>query len=369
MHSKLRFRHRIFRTITLGIVLLATAAVPVVAQEEEGWKPQPPMPSKFDWMQMTSGEWLKGEFISMYDGDVEFDSDEFDLQTVDWDDVREFRSVGTMQVAFEDGTIAVGQLLIDDETVRVMGADDREFPRAGLLSITAGEPREINYWDMKASIGANLREGNTEQIETTGRINLIRRTPKDRIMIDYLATFNQTDGETAADNQRLNIGWNRYLSKRFYLAPIQAEWFRDPFINIASRYTLGVGAGYDIIDTGKITWDVTGGLAYQTTSFDSVIEGEEDSADTPALWIGTLYDHELTKWIDFLFAYNFMFTNEESGTYTHHLETGLEFELTRLFDFDITLIWDRIQDPRPDSDGIMPAQDDYRLVFFLGLDF
>jgi hypothetical protein len=60
--------------------------------------------------------------------------------------------------------------------------------------------------------------------------------------------------------------------------------------------------------------------------------------------------------------------NEESGTYTHHLETGFEFELTRALDFDITLIWDRIQDPRPDSDGIVPEQDDYRLVFFLGLD-
>ncbi len=93
------------------------------------------------------------------------------------------------------------------------------------------------------------------------------------------------------------------------------------------------------------------------------------SASTPALRLGTSYDHELTKWMDFLFAYNFMIVNEQSGTYTHHLETGLEFDLTRLLDFDITFIWDRIQNPQPDADGLIPKQDDYRLVFFLGFDF
>lgn len=359
---------RAARAWVLTILAALVLTGPVAAEEEEAWKPQPPAPDKFDWVQMTSEEWLKGEFISMYDDSLEFDSKEFDMQTLDFSDVKEVRSKGTMQVAFEDGTIAVGKIFIDPTTVRVMGDEDQEFPRAELLSITAGEPKEINYWSMKASIGANLREGNTEQIETTAQVHLIRRTPKNRINFDYLATFNQTDGDTAADNQRANAGWNRYLSKRFYITPAYGEWYRDPFVNIASRWTIGVGAGYEVIDTSKITWDVNGGLAYQTTSFVSVEEEEDDSANTPALLIGTVYDHELTKWLDFLFKYDLMIVNEESGTYTHHLETGFEFELTSKLDFDITFIWDRIQNPQADALGIVPEQDDYRLVFFLGLD-
>ena len=360
------------RSLTPGIAsallaLLLVAALPAAA-EEEHFLPKPPMPKKFDWIQMTSQEWLKGEFISMYDDSLEFDSKEFNLQTVDWGDVKEVRSVGVMQVAFEDGTIAIGKLLIDQETVRVMGDEDQQFPRAGVLSITAGAPKEINYWSIKASIGANIRQGNTEQIEMTSKANLIRRTPKNRINFDLLSTFNRTDGDVAADNQRATAGWNHYFSKRFYWTPVYGEWYRDPFVNIAQRWTIGMGAGYEIIDTSKITWDANGGLAYQTTSFDSVGEGEDDSANTPALVIGTTYDHELTKWMDFLFGYNFMIVNEESGNYTHHLETGLEFELTTIIDFDITFVWDRIQNPRPDALGIFPEQDDYRLIFFLGFD-
>ena len=352
----------------ITLVLLITAAVPVFAEDEE-WQPQAPMPTTFDWIQMSSLEWLKGELISMYDDSLEFDSDEFDMQTVDWGDVKEIRTKGTMQVAFEDGTIAVGQLFIDQQTVRIMGDEDRTFPRAGVLSITAGAPKEINYWSLKASVGANLREGNTEQVETTGKLNAVRRTPKNRINIDFLSTFNRTEGETAADNQRANAGWNRFLSKRFYVTPVYGEWYRDPFVNIENRWTIGVGAGYEIIDTSKITWDVNGGLAYQTTRFTSVEEGEDDSATTPALVLGTSYDHELTNWMDYLFVYNLMIVDEQSGTYTHHLETGLELELTSLLDFDITFIWDRIQNPQPSEDGVVPEQDDYRLVFFLGFDF
>ncbi len=33
----------------------------------EDWQPPVPMPDEFDWMQLTSGEWLKGEFKVLYE--------------------------------------------------------------------------------------------------------------------------------------------------------------------------------------------------------------------------------------------------------------------------------------------------------------
>lgn len=352
----------------LAVLALLIMSGPIAA-DDEGWQPPPPMPDNFDWVQTTSLEWLKGKIIALYDDKLEFDSDEFDMRTIDWDDVKEIRSAGTMQIGFENHSIAVGKIFIDQQTVRVMGDEDREFARSDVLSITAGEPKERNYWSMKASVGANLRQGNTEQIETTSKASLIRRTPRNRINFDWIGTFNRTDGDTAADNQRATAGWNHYISKRFYWSPVYGEWYRDPFANIAQRWTLGMGIGYDVIKNPKITWDLSGGLAYQTTTFESVEAGEKDSANTPALVIGTLYDYELAKWMDFLFNYTFQIVNNESGTYTHHLVTGLEFELTRTLDFDINIIWDRTQNPQPEADGVIPKQDDIRLVIFLGVDF
>jgi len=356
-------------TRPLAVILLLVAASTRVSAEGAGWQPPPPMPDEFDWVQTTSLEWLKGEVIAMYDDELEFDSDEFGIQRIDWDDVKEIRSAGTMQVGFEDDTIAVGTIFVDRDTVRIMGDDDQHFARSGVLSIVPGAPKEKNYWSIKASLGANLRRGNTEQIETTTKANLIRRTPKNRINMDFLSTFNRTDGDTAADNQRASAGWNHYISKRFYWSPVYGEWYRDPFANIAQRWTLGMGLGYEIVDTSKITWDINGGLAYQTTQFESVEEGEDDSASTPSLVVGTVYDHELTGWMDFVFDYRFFVVNRESGTYTHHLVSGFELEITRILDLDISFIWDRTQNPRPEADGVVPKKDDYRLVLFVGFDF
>jgi hypothetical protein len=48
---------------------------------------------------------------------------------------------------------------------------------------------------------------------------------------------------------------------------------------------------------------------------------------------------------------------------------SFETEITSLLDFDVTLVWDRIQRPRPDEDGIVPEQDDFRLTVGLTFDW
>lgn len=352
------------------IAAFVLAAGPALAEDgEKSWQPPPPMPDDFDWVQMTSGEWLKGEIIAMYEEELEFDSDEFDEQTLDWGDIQQIRSAQTMQVAFIDDTIAIGKLLVDGDTVRVMGEQDWEYERSQVLSMTAGAPKEWNYWSAKVSVGLNIRSGNTDQIEYNTSAKFMRRTPTNRINFDYLGNFSENKGETIADNQRASAGWNRFISQRFFISPVNGEYYRDPFQNIASRWTLGVGLGYEIIDTSKVEWEVDGGIAYQLTNFDDVVPEQSDSESSPALVIGTHYDNELTGWLDYFFEYKFNIVNEASGSYTHHMVTGFEFDLIGDLDFDVTWVWDRIKDPRERADNTTPDSDDFRMMFGLGFSF
>lgn len=368
-----QIRQQWHRTVLVGVVILLILTNGInhsVGEEEtEIWQPPSPKPDAHDWVQLTSGEWLKGKIIALYEKELEFDSDKLKLQKLKWKDVMEIRSAGTMQVGMEDGSVAIGQILLEEETLTLIGQTKESYPRSDIVAITAGAPKEINYWAAKVSVGANLRSGNTDQIETTSKADIVRRTAKSRLSLDYLAAFNQTDDLTATDNQRASAGWNRFYSTKLFWTPLYGEWYRDPLQNISGRWTVGTGLGFEIIDTAEVDWEVSGGLAYQTIDFDSVAEGESPSANTPALVGSTNYNHELTDWMDFAFDYQFMVVNEESGSFTHHLLTGLEFEISKALEFDITLAWDRIKNPQANVEGLIPEQDDYRLMFFLGLDF
>jgi putative salt-induced outer membrane protein YdiY len=366
------------RPLTTLAVLLALflAVAPSAAEEKTEWSPEEPEPDNWDWIQLVSGEWLKGEVIEMYGDSMLFDSDKLNELSLDFGDIVTVRSGGTMRILLAGQEVATGRLLIEGDNVRVFGDEGGTFQKSDVITIAAGEPKELNFWAMKVGLGINVRTGNTEQTDLNVNARFQRRTVKNRIDVDYVSNFSEvTDPESGntnetANNQRASAGWDKFITDRFYVSPIFAEWYRDPFVNIASRWTFGVGAGYDIIDTAKTTLTLSGGPGYQTSRFTSVdpITGD-DSSDTAAFLLSTVFDKELTSWIDFIWNYRFQIVNEESGSYNHHMVTSLETELTSLLDLDFSWIWDRIEDPRPNQDATIPEQDDNRFVVSLSFDW
>jgi hypothetical protein len=66
--------HHLLSMIAALLILIS----PSVSADyhNKSWKPQA---IKYDWLQLTSGEWLKGEFMSMCNEILEFDSKKLDL--------------------------------------------------------------------------------------------------------------------------------------------------------------------------------------------------------------------------------------------------------------------------------------------------
>ncbi|MEJ2515645.1 MAG: DUF481 domain-containing protein [Gammaproteobacteria bacterium] len=351
-------------TAVLGLLLLGTAP----ASAQLVWPEDSPVPEEFDWVRLPSDEWLKGEVKAMYDDELEFESDELDTLVLDWNDIKELRSAQVLQVRATGDRIATGQVVLDDGQIGVVGESAR-FPQDEIISITAGEPREINYWAARVSAGATMREGNSDQRDFSARARVLRRTVTGRIGIDYIGTYSETDNVETDNNHRVNANWDRFLTDRFFLRPIFAEYFRDPFQNIAHRWTVGTGFGYQIIDTSETSWEVFAGPAYQYTQFEDVEPGEDGTEDSFAAVAGTKFDHELTDWIDVFYDYRFQVTSSRNGKYNHHMTGGLEIELTDQLDLEFSIVWDRIEDPQPDEDGVIPEKDDWRYIVGLGWEF
>ena len=328
-----------------------------------------PPADSFDWIQLKSGEWLKGRIKAMQERELEFDSEELNDLTFDWKDVRQVRSPRILDVLSTTGEVASGPVMITPEQVTVGGAEPRAFPRDQLQSLTPGGSKERNYWSGKASLGLTVRAGNTESVEYNAQAHLQRRTTATRLTLDYIGNVSSADGLESANNNRVNSEFNLWLSRRLYLQLPFAEYYTDPFQNLAHRFTVGVGVGYDLIARPTVEWNITAGPAFQKAWFESAEPGEPTEKGTGAFVFGSRFDWDITRRIELLLEYRGQYTSREVGETTHHGVSTLSLELTKRFDLDVSFVWDRISNPKVASDGTEPKPDDVRLVVGLGIDF
>ncbi len=351
-----------------AVILLLASALARSAETAE-WAPPPPMPDKYDWVQLTSGEWLKGQIKVIYNDSLEFDSDKLDLLTLDMADVKTIRSGQVVSVRVSGDKVATGKMLLEDGQIKVLADPPQVFKRDTLLSVTAGVPKESNYWSGKVSVGGNFSAGNTDRTDANVMLSVKRRTVEDRIELDYLGNYSVADSVQSANNHRVNAVWDRFVSEKLFLRPVFGQYYRDPFQNIAHRFTVGTGIGYELINTPKTDWNVFAGPAYQYTRFSDVQPGDNSSEGSPALSAGTNFNTKLTSELEFTYGYQFQITNKAAGQYNHHMIGTFDFDLIKDFDLTLSLIWDRTAKPKTNADGTTPQPDDYQLVIGVGYDF
>jgi putative salt-induced outer membrane protein YdiY len=335
------------------------------------WATAKPGDIEADWVQTTSGEWLTGEIILIYDYELEFDSDEFDEVKIDMDDVQYLKSYWPQILRFVGLVKATGTIELADDKITVTSYDGTTsvYPRDDLVSMISGEEVESSYWQASVALGANIRKGNSDEVDYNAKINLKRQTIENRFIADYLGDYSTVDNERTVNTHRLTSSYDIFMTRYFFWQPIFGEYFRDRFQNIDSRILLGTGAGYHIIKTSKTEWDISGGPAVQETRFVTVQPGEDNTEVTPSLSINSSIDTEVNSKVDFINTYNISFVEQKSGGYTHHMIATIETEITGSLDFDVSLIWDHINKPTPRDDGTIPERNDTQIVFAVKYEF
>src|SRR4051812_48738992 len=69
-----------------------------------------------DWVQLNSGEWLKGRIKSMQNWELEIDSQELYDLDIDWDDVKEVH-MSHATILYGDKKTATGALTVGPDKV------------------------------------------------------------------------------------------------------------------------------------------------------------------------------------------------------------------------------------------------------------
>jgi len=341
--------------------------------QSEYWNPPiPAFSQKFDWLMLHSGEWLKGDIISMYEDELEFDSKEFDIVIFDWKDVKELRSRFDQQIRFANGRVKKGFLIVKDEQlILISNGSEEHYPLSELLSITSASDNRRGLWDGKFSLGMNLRSGNVDEIDYTATAAVQRRTPFTRFNIDFIYNYSKStiadDDQVLTDTSRLTSYLDWFYSSNVFFRMLDYEHFTDLQQNIKYRNTIGLSFGYHLINDKRLQWDVTIGPSYQQTNYYST--SAENAQNSGVIVLGTLLDYEISSRIDLIFDYQLQLVEEDSGKSNTHIKTAFSFDLKNDFDLDLTFILDRITQPVATEGEIPPEKNDYRLLISLAYKF
>jgi putative salt-induced outer membrane protein YdiY len=324
---------------------------------------------KSDWIQLKSGEWLRGRLEYIQDRKLEFDSDELNDQSLDFKDVRQVFPAQPFFTKFDGREPIYGTVVVSSNTVSVVGPEQVTLPRDQLTGITPGGKREIDFWSGSASLGLDVQSGNTKEVSESASAELVRRTPATVILLNYIGNFSEVNGDENANNHRGGGYYDIRLNRNWFVRPVQFEYYRDQLANIDGRGTLGVGVGLYIFDRPNLEWTLSGGPGYQYTRFTAVEAGQSDHTGTPAAVLQTRFKADVTQRLDFKQTFSATVSSQEAGLYTHHAVTSLEFEIKRHLDINVSFVWDYLLDPHTESNGTTPLSSDLRLNLGLGVEF
>lgn len=346
-----------------------TTANPFVSEAEQGyeWKELTPEPEAYDWLELSSHEWLKGEFRSMYERVYEFDSDEMGLLTFDAHKVLQVKTHNKKCLNLENVATVCGYLWIKPDSIILIGENSGEFKRSQVVAIAGAVDKERDYWSGKVTLGLNSSRGNTIQDDVTSTLLMQRRTSDDRFIVNARSNYTVVSDVVSTNNHRLDMQYDRFVTRKLFWQPAVFGFYIDPFKNIALQSSYSIGLGYIFHKRKDLESRFTVGPGVTRIKYVSSID--EGVVYSPLLSLSYLFDADITSRSEFILDVKVTWLHENAGGYASNFKSGLENEIFKDFDLDVMFYWDRIGTPQQASDGTIPERDDYRLVVSLGYEF
>jgi len=323
-----------------------------------------------DWVQVVSGEWLRGSIQRLHDGELAFSSDELDDVVLDWNAVESLVPRDVVTVRLEGRRIATGTFVMWAGAISLETAGATLSPaRDEVVELMPGRPTEANFWSGGLHVGLSAREGNTEQLDLTLQAELMRHTPLTRFRADYTGQLSTADGARSANSHRVPASFDLFVTRRTFVTLPSFEFFTDEFQNIDTRLSTGAGIGTELLDRGVLRWEVDTGASHVHTRYESVGEGDEVAEDDVGVGLSTSIELDLPRDIEWNNLYRLQIVVTDLDKTNHHGESSLEIAVWGPLELDVTFIFDRIERPRSFDGGEQPESNDYRLTAGLGLEF
>lgn len=285
---------------------------------------------------LKNGDRLTGKIVHLVDGKLVFKSDVAGEVTVELSNIQTFSSAEPVTVNLKDST-GFTQKVVGSEAGRfaVEGSEDlkaQQFAVADIVSINP-PPKPIPKWTGDVSVGITSTHGNTKTEMISANADATKRTEQDRTTVsaDY-AKGEQEDpdtGETVTieDWWRAKGKYDYFFSKKGY-GYLDVRYEKDAVAQLDRRVIVGVGGGYQWIESDDMNFSTEFGLASLYEKFDN----QTDSNSELSFQVGYNFDKKLRKNIKFMHDLTYYPSIDKFSDYYLTTTAGIRADFTeRLF--------------------------------------
>ena len=344
--------------------------MPVFKNGAPRWYPPNDRPAKWEWVELTSGEWLKGDIQGIRSDKMDFDSSQFDDLTLDMEDVVQTYSSAVNTFVFTERRVVIGIGHITPKEVIIQtAAGELRYPRQELLSLVVGDHNEWKLWSGSITAGLSTTSGNTEQTTANLQADLHRKGAFLGLRFNYIGNLGSSNNVTNVNNQQLNFQSELFIYDRFYLIPASFEYYSDQFQNIDLRIRPGAGIGYQLFDEKKFSWTINGTALYELQESISSTQNESTEFESFALGLKTNLEYDITSDITLTASYGLTLAIPSTSNVDQQVIAKLDVDITKYLSLTATVNWQRIGDPVPLADGTVPQSNDTIITMGASVNF
>jgi len=318
------------------------------------------LPALADEVYLANGDRVSGTVVKKA-GDVLTVMTEFAGEIgIAWDKVVSVSTEAPVVVQLDDATLLTGALARSgDGSVGIAGSglvQAGQVPVAQIAMINPPAPENGVKLSGRANAGVYIAKGNTDKEAYHGDIEAVARTKQNRFTAGAIYNQAVNDGVESENNATAYLKYDHFLTEKWY-SYANAVLFKDDFADLNLRSSLGVGAGYQFMESELTNLSLEGGLSYVNEDFDLA----PDDSYPAARW-SLNYDHFLyPNRLQFFHFHEGLLGLQDTKDIIIITRTGLRAMLTDNFTAtaEVDVDWDNT--PSPGNDRV-----DTRYLFNLG---
>ena len=262
------------------------------------------LPLQADQVFLKNGDRLSGTIAHLTDGKLVLKSDLVGEITIPLANIQTFASESPVEVHLKDGTVLKQEVRVAEgnqfsieqgETLRA-----QTFNVEDVVSINPpAKPKP--KWTGSVSGAWTSTHGNTKAEAISASVNMSKRTEKDRTTVsaDY-AKGTQRDKETKEDETiedwwRAKGKYDYFFSKKFF-GFVDGRYEKDSVAELDRRVTVGVGGGYQWIESDDMNFSTEAGAASLYEKFDN----QTDSNSELSMQAGYYFDKKIIEGMKFI---------------------------------------------------------------------